>query len=264
MSSHMLRLVGKVGRHQNANLPRSVLQYAVASTDLSQRIHIAATHRRAITTSTKKNMSTIPSSYPIVEIEHQHQNTCTSTAPLSEVDFTDATSAHGSKSTFEILRAIAVFNACQFPWLVKHAEGLLGLSTKLLGSTITNTVVKQTFFKHFCAGEDSFDMKPVIDKLQQSNIGPIREYFLCFVLESIYICTLSNLTKKLTWSSHIQLTMLLRVRAVKMLWHQVVVKVRLACLGCFMNQNVHMMCSHEVLSFNCSRDLHTAPIQPTC
>jgi proline dehydrogenase len=36
--------------------------------------------------------------------------------------------------------------------------------------------MKYTFFKHFCAGENSVDMKPVIDKLQANNIGPILDY----------------------------------------------------------------------------------------
>ena len=104
-----------------------------------------------------------------------HHDSMLAHAPPSQMCFSDSASAHGSKSTFELVRAIAVFNVCRLPFIVKHAEGLLGLSTKVLGSNITNTVVKHTFFKHFCAGEDSADMKPVIDMLQQNNIGPIRK-----------------------------------------------------------------------------------------
>jgi proline dehydrogenase len=36
--------------------------------------------------------------------------------------------------------------------------------------------MKHTFFKHFCAGENSTEMKPVIDELQANNIGPILDY----------------------------------------------------------------------------------------
>ena len=57
-----------------------------------------------------------------------------------------------------------------------HAESLLNLSTKILGRTITNSLVRHTFFNHFCAGTNSVDMKPVIDKLQECNIGPILDY----------------------------------------------------------------------------------------
>lgn len=94
----------------------------------------------------------------------------------ASLNFSDSSSAHSSKNTFDILRAIAVFQACRIKPLIKHAEGLLNLSTKVFGSTITNTVVKHTFFNHFCAGEDSVGMKPVIDMLQHNNIGPILDY----------------------------------------------------------------------------------------
>lgn len=91
-------------------------------------------------------------------------------------DFTDAHSAHGSKTTSEIVRSIGVFQACRIPFLVNNAEKLLTVSSKILGSSFTNMVMKHTFFKHFCAGENSTDMKPVIDKLQANNIGPILDY----------------------------------------------------------------------------------------
>ena len=35
---------------------------------------------------------------------------------------------------------------------VNNADALLKMSQKVLGSTITNGVVKHTFFQHFCAG----------------------------------------------------------------------------------------------------------------
>lgn len=91
-------------------------------------------------------------------------------------DFSDPRSAHGSKSTFEIVRAIGVFQACRIPCLVNHAERLLNISSRTLGKKFTDTLMKHTFFKHFCAGENRLDMKPVIDKLQANNIGPILDY----------------------------------------------------------------------------------------
>lgn len=36
--------------------------------------------------------------------------------------------------------------------------------------------MKHTFFNHFCAGEDSVGMQPVIDMLEKSNVGPILDY----------------------------------------------------------------------------------------
>ncbi len=95
----------------------------------------------------------------------------------SAIEFSSSASAHGTKTTVELLRAIVVFEAClRLPSIVKHADTLLTLSNKLLGKTITSTIVKTTFFRHFCAGENSADMKPVIEKLRQCNIGAILDY----------------------------------------------------------------------------------------
>lgn len=174
----MLRLVGKVGTQQHGQLPRLFMRCA-ASTDPFRNIAALKSNvivSRQISTSTLK-ASTIPTrnaSHAAINLGH-HESPVAH-GPLTEVNFEDATSAHGSKSTFEVLRAIAVFKACRFPFLVKHADAMLNLSTKMFGSTITNAVVKHTFFNHFCAGEDSVDMKPVIEKLRKNNIGPIRKY----------------------------------------------------------------------------------------
>ena len=93
------------------------------------------------------------------------------------IDFDDATSAHGSKTTPELIRALAVFEACsRLAFLVRNADRLLELSTKILGSTITTTLVKHTFFRHFCAGVDKKDMMPVIESLRHNNIGAILDY----------------------------------------------------------------------------------------
>ena len=37
--------------------------------------------------------------------------------------------------------------------LVENADSLLKLFKRILGSTITNTVIKHTFFHQFCAGK---------------------------------------------------------------------------------------------------------------
>lgn len=112
--------------------------------------------------------------------KNKHQNLTSSSyesQTLATIDFSNSASAHGTKTTVELLRAIVVFEAClRLPSIVKHADALLALSNKLLGKTITKTIVKHTFFRHFCAGENSADMKPAIEKLRQCNIGAILDY----------------------------------------------------------------------------------------
>ena len=109
-------------------------------------------------------------------INHQHLDANVKVNALHADCFSDARLAHSSKSTFELFTAIGVFSSCRIPILIQNAEYFLDLSYKILGRTITNSVMKHTFFRHFCAGEDRNDMKPVIDKLHLNNIGPILDY----------------------------------------------------------------------------------------
>ena len=104
--------------------------------------------------------------------KHDRSTTTIST----RMDFANPASAHGTKSTIELLRAITVFYACRIPFIVKYSETLLNLSTRIVGQRITDALLKVTFFQHFCAGENSTDMKPVVDKLLTNGVGPILDY----------------------------------------------------------------------------------------
>lgn len=114
-----------------------------------------------------------PAHFVVDADKHQVPNTF---LHATNCKFSDASSAHGSKSTYELLRAIGVFSACRLPFLVQNAEMFLDMSYKIFGVHLTNAIMKQTFFRHFCAGEDRSDMLPLIQKLQNSNIGPILDY----------------------------------------------------------------------------------------
>jgi hypothetical protein len=113
---------------------------------------------RLLVSSTSKNASSLAANnlmdHPTGDLHHANKSTValTSSTSISTLpDFSDPASAHGTKSTTEIIRSIAVFQACRIPFLVKNAERLLDLSSKVLGNTITNTLMKYTFFRHFCA-----------------------------------------------------------------------------------------------------------------
>jgi proline dehydrogenase len=102
--------------------------------------------------------------------------TTTTTTTRGAMDFADPASAHGSKTTPELLRAIAVLRLCRLPFLVRHSETLLKLSTKVLGRDITDGLLRRTFFGHFCAGEDGDDARRVVERLRRDNVGPILDY----------------------------------------------------------------------------------------
>lgn len=44
-------------------------------------------------------------------------------------------------------------------------------SQTILGSTITNWLLKKTFFAHFCAGENERDIAPTMQKLREAGVG---------------------------------------------------------------------------------------------
>lgn len=57
-----------------------------------------------------------------------------------------------AKSTGEIVRSLLVFKACKIGPLVRNADSLLRLSKRVFGSTLTNFVLRNTFYKQFVAG----------------------------------------------------------------------------------------------------------------
>jgi hypothetical protein len=91
-------------------------------------------------------------------------------------DFSDAKAAYESKSTLELIRAMAVFQLCRVPILVKHSETLLRLQRQVLGETLSGFLMKATLFGHFCGGEDEEQMKPALKKLQSNGIGSTLDY----------------------------------------------------------------------------------------
>jgi proline dehydrogenase len=91
-------------------------------------------------------------------------------------DFNDSKAAFESKTTPELLRAAASFRLCRIPALVHHAEELLGWSRKVLGNTVTNTILKATLYGHFCAGEDLNRIAPVLKQLNSAGVGSILDY----------------------------------------------------------------------------------------
>eukprot|EP00569_Conticribra_weissflogii_P007486 CAMPEP_0171345142 /NCGR_PEP_ID=MMETSP0878-20121228/20908_1 /TAXON_ID=67004 /ORGANISM="Thalassiosira weissflogii, Strain CCMP1336" /LENGTH=575 /DNA_ID=CAMNT_0011848487 /DNA_START=334 /DNA_END=2061 /DNA_ORIENTATION=+ len=133
----------------------------------------SSTVQRSILTSSSR---AAPHTAGLTEVDTSDEFKAMNPISLSKPDFDDPRSAHGSKSTSSILRALAVFQICRIRFLVKNADTLLNISSKVFGTTITNRIMKHTFFRHFCAGEDSVGMMPVIDMLKKNNIYPILDY----------------------------------------------------------------------------------------
>ena len=65
---------------------------------------------------------------------------------------------------------------CSSPMIVRHAEAMLYLSNSILGSSVTESVLRRTFFAHFCAGEDATSIVPTLKKLRSHGVGGILDY----------------------------------------------------------------------------------------
>ena len=87
--------------------------------------------------------------------------------------FHDPESAHGSKTYWELVRAIVVLNLCRVNFLVEHGSIIVEWSYRILGDSITNAVLQPLFFQQFCAGED---FKKTTDSLKKHGIQSILDY----------------------------------------------------------------------------------------
>lgn len=93
-----------------------------------------------------------------------------------KLDFTDAKAVYAKKSVPEMVRALVVLRLCGVQSLVGHASQLLSLGEKLLGRGFVKWVLKQTFFGHFCAGEDQDSIRPRVQALDRAGVGSILDY----------------------------------------------------------------------------------------
>lgn len=92
------------------------------------------------------------------------------------VDFSNTRVAFEGKTTAQLLRAWAVFRVSNVRPIVANASSLLRASYSVLGKGITNAVLRQTFFGHFCGGVDGEDIQPTIRALRQRGVGSILDY----------------------------------------------------------------------------------------
>ncbi|RKO98642.1 hypothetical protein CXG81DRAFT_6783, partial [Caulochytrium protostelioides] len=78
-------------------------------------------------------------------------------------------------STGQLVNSLLVFQLCQIPGLVKMAPHLLDVADRLGAARLLNAIIKRTFFRHFCGGEDLAEVRPTMARLQKSGIGSILD-----------------------------------------------------------------------------------------
>ncbi|KAJ3105534.1 hypothetical protein HDU97_008013 [Phlyctochytrium planicorne] len=79
------------------------------------------------------------------------------------------------KSFADLVNSYAVFRLCAFPALVDWTPWMLDVSSKLRLKPVMDFVVKRTFFKHFCGGENITEVLPTMAAFKSRGIGSILD-----------------------------------------------------------------------------------------
>jgi len=92
------------------------------------------------------------------------------------IDFNDFRNSFRSKTMPELFRAYAVFSICRSQYIVRNAMTMLSLSNKIFGSRVSNIILRVTFFRQFCAGENVESIRPTVHYLEGNGVGSILDY----------------------------------------------------------------------------------------
>ncbi|RKP18101.1 ARPC4-domain-containing protein, partial [Rozella allomycis CSF55] len=83
--------------------------------------------------------------------------------------------AFRNKSTFNLLISLTVYKLCSFQSLIRISPKLISATEKLKLNGPLYWMIRHTFFKHFCGGENEKDVIPTIKSLHSENIGSILD-----------------------------------------------------------------------------------------
>jgi proline dehydrogenase len=92
------------------------------------------------------------------------------------VNFNDASVIFKSKTMYQLIIARVIFTICQIKPLVNYSEFVLNKSYDILGEKFTNSLLRSSFFSHFCGGESEKSIQPTVDYLQRNGVGSILDY----------------------------------------------------------------------------------------
>lgn len=86
----------------------------------------------------------------LVQATAAHHQPASACAKLQGFD--DPQVAFSAKSTGQLLQSLAIFRTCSVKPLVQNADILLSAAKRVVGPSLVTSVVRHTFFKHFCGG----------------------------------------------------------------------------------------------------------------
>ncbi|KAG6948270.1 hypothetical protein JG688_00015198 [Phytophthora aleatoria] len=156
-------------RQATARLPKPAAAMARSSLKRSAAVALSSS-------ASPRPSSTAPTAAVAPAAAHDHSTLGQSKKTSLADEFHDTERIFATKTTPELVRAYGVYFMSQFRPLVQHSGELLEVSYKFPGAKFTDTLLRATFFGHFCAGEDVNEIRPVIRKLETAGIGAILDF----------------------------------------------------------------------------------------
>ncbi|EGD79600.1 proline oxidase [Salpingoeca rosetta] len=98
------------------------------------------------------------------------------TMSADKLDFSDPSQAFQTKSLYDLVLAYGVLKLCTVRQIVENAGPLYKKTRAVFGARLVDGIVKGTFFRHFCAGENEDELRPIVAELRASGIGSIMDY----------------------------------------------------------------------------------------
>lgn len=80
------------------------------------------------------------------------------------------------RSVPDLLQSLFVFELCHLKILVRHGEKILYHARSILGRRITDFLIRNTFFKQFCGGENHIEVSGKVTALNNVGVGVILDY----------------------------------------------------------------------------------------
>jgi len=97
-------------------------------------------------------------------------------AEAKNLDFADAQRSYVNQTSYELARSLMIFKVCGVRPIVANANRLYRLATQIMGHNLPDSVIRASFFKHFCGGETEREVMPVMDRLGRNGVGAILDY----------------------------------------------------------------------------------------
>jgi hypothetical protein len=98
-------------------------------------------------------------------------------------------------STFKLLRLKSFFIICSFPVLIKNLGKIYSIMLKLLGSNITNNILKKTYGDIFVGGENTHELETSLIALKNEGLLTISDYAREFLTKEEEVHEIDNIIK---------------------------------------------------------------------